>query len=291
MRKLNNLFKAFVYVMLCAFLFVSIGIVTYIYLKAFSINAHVSAYTKHLLPVTLGTVYVLVGSLIIAVPLGVLTGIYLFQNSSKNSKKLERYFYILSKFSVFTLSAMPAVLLGLFAFGFFVQYLKIDHCLLCASLTMAIMIFPTIALVSKQAIKGIPQNLTDASLALGANESETMWRIILPAAFPGIATGIILSVMRVLAESVIIIFVAGGSIGHLPRIFTLNYPFILPDSGRTFAAELYYQVTSYNSFEGAFFIAAILLSIVLLLCVFYEIFQNAYASVNLRLLNHKRRAN
>ena len=275
--------------MVCAFLLVSVGIVAYIYLKAFSIDGNISAYTKHLLPVTLGTVYVLICSLLIAVPLGVLTGIYLFQNSKKNSTKLQRYFYILSKFSVFTLSAMPAVLLGLFAFGFFVQYLKIDHCLLCASLTMAIMIFPTIALVSKQAIKGIPQNLTDASLALGANESETIWRIIMPAAFPGIATGIILSVMRILAESVIIVFVAGGSIGRLPRIFALNYPFLLPDSGRTFAAELYYQITSYNSFEGAFFVAAILLSIVLLLCSFYEIFQNAYASINLRLLNHKRR--
>jgi phosphate transport system permease protein len=163
---------------------------------------------------------------IVGVPIGTITAIYLTEYASTRS--------ILGRsirFAVNTLSGVPAIVFGLFGLGFFVQFIggSIDHLhgsadlkwgqpnLLWASLTMALLTLPVVIVSVEEAVKAVPRELREASLALGATKWETIWKVVLPNSVGGILTGAILAVSRGAGEVAPILFVgAAYFLPHLP---------------------------------------------------------------------------
>jgi len=206
----------------------------------------------------IGTVYLIVCSIAISIPIGICSAIYLSEYANYKSK-----FIRLADLVIESLAGIPSVIFGLFGLAFFVDFLDFKHSLLSGSMTVAIMILPFIIKTSQESISSVPQSFRDASLALGANKTKTIFRLILPNALPGIFTGVMLSISRAVAESAILILAAGGSITAIPRFFSWEYPFVFPDSGRTLAVHLYYQANSYDNTEKAFATALVLIILII----------------------------
>ncbi|MDJ0625161.1 MAG: phosphate ABC transporter permease PstA [Candidatus Caenarcaniphilales bacterium] len=206
----------------------------------------------------IGTIYLIVGSLVVASPIGIFGAIYLREYANPKSLLTK-----CSRFAIDSLAGIPSVIYGLFGLAFFVSFMGFKHSMLAGSLSVAIMILPVIIRTSEEAINSIPQSYRDASFALGANKAQTIFQVVLPNAVPGIFTGVMLSVGRAIAESAVLILAAGGSITAFPRMFSMEYPFFLPDSGRTLAVHLYYQATSYDNPDKVFATAVVLIVLVL----------------------------
>lgn len=155
-----------------------------------------------ILPAIIGTIYLTIGTIIIAVPFGVFTGVYLVEYAKDNI--LTRIINL----TIINLAGIPSVIYGLFGMALFVIFLKLGVSILSGSLTLGIMCLPVIITSTKEALLSIPNHLREASLALGATKWETVSKIVLPAAMPGILTGVILSVSRAAGETAPIMFTA-----------------------------------------------------------------------------------
>jgi phosphate transport system permease protein len=153
-------------------------------------------------PALLGTLYLTVISIGIALPLGVLTAVYL------NDYGKPRWFVRTVKIAVNTLAGVPSIIYGLFGMALFVNLLKMDVSLMAGSLTLAILALPIIINASEEALRSVPKDFTDASLALGATQRQTILRVSLPTALPNILTGAIISIGRVAGETAPILFTA-----------------------------------------------------------------------------------
>ncbi len=153
-------------------------------------------------PAIVGTFWLTVLSIGIALPLGVLTAIYL----TCYGKPL--WFVQMVKIAINTLAGVPSIIYGLFGMAIFVNMLKMDVSLLSGSLTLAILALPIIINASEEAIRGVPKDFSDASMALGATERQTIMRVLLPTALPNILTGAIISIGRVAGETAPIMFTA-----------------------------------------------------------------------------------
>ncbi len=153
-------------------------------------------------PAIIGTIYLVIGSIIVALPLGVITAIYLCEYSPKN------LIVNIIRLSVNNLAGVPSVVFGLFGLAVFVKLFNFHVSILSGSLTLGILILPGIISASYEAIIAVPQSLREASYALGATQIQTIGRIVLPAALPGILTGIILGVGRAAGETAPILFTA-----------------------------------------------------------------------------------
>ncbi len=209
------------------------------------------------------TFYLIVSSILIAAPIGVFASIYLSEYANPKS-----FLTKASRFAIESLAGIPSVIYGLFGLAFFASFLGFNRSILAGSLTVAIMILPLIIRTSEEALYSVPKAYWDGSFALGANKVQTIFKIILPSAFPGIFTGIMLSVGRVIAESAILFLVAGGSISSVPRLVAQEFPYLLPDSGRALAVHLYLQAESYDNPEKAFATAVVLIILIILLNLF-----------------------
>lgn len=207
----------------------------------------------------LATVYLILGALIFAIPIGVFSAIYLTEYAPQNK------ITSLIRFAIENLAGIPSIIYGLFGLAFFVVFLKFEYSLLAGALSVSIMVLPVIIRTSEEALKSVPQAFRQSSLALGVNKWQTIYNVVLPSAFPGILTGILLSIGRIVGESAVLILAAGGSITAMPRLLSTNYPYFLPDSARTLAVHLYYQATSYDARGKAFATGVVLIFIVLFL--------------------------
>ncbi len=201
----------------------------------------------------IGTLYLTLVALLLAVPLGVGAALYLEEYGRKNT----RFGYVL-KLTAETLAGIPSIVYGLFGFVFFVIFLNMGWSILSGGLTLAIMILPTITRTSQEAVIAVPQEYRSNSFALGATKWYTIKRLILPAAAPGIITGIILSAGRAVGESAAVLLTAGSSLGM---------PLNITDPARTMAVHLYILAVEGISMERAFGTA--LLIIVLILIINY----------------------
>ena len=201
----------------------------------------------------IGTLYLTLVALVLAVPLGVGAALYLEEYGRKNTK----FGYVL-KLTAETLAGIPSIVYGLFGFVFFVIFLKMGWSVLSGGLTLAIMILPTITRTSQEAVIAVPQEYRSNSFALGATKWYTIKRLILPAAAPGIVTGIILSIGRAVGESAAVILTAGSSLGM---------PLNITDPARTMAVHLYILAIEGISMDRAFGTA--LLIIVLIVIINY----------------------
>ncbi len=153
-------------------------------------------------PALLGTLYLTVISIAIALPLGVMTAIYL------NNYGKPHWLVRIVKVAVNTLAGVPSIIYGLFGMAVFVNLLRLDVSLLAGSFTLAILALPLIINASEEALRSVPKDFTDASLALGATERQTILRVSLPTALPNILTGAIISIGRVAGETAPIMFTA-----------------------------------------------------------------------------------
>lgn len=162
-------------------------------------------------PAIVGTLYLVVGTIIFSLPLGVGAAIYLTEYARQG--KLTR----LIRIAVLNLAGVPSVVYGLFGLGLFVFFLGFGSSILAGSLTLACLILPIIITTSEEAIKSVPQSYREASLALGASKWETTARVVLPQAIPGIMTGSVLGIGRAAGETApILLTVAAFFIPRLP---------------------------------------------------------------------------
>ncbi|HAN04640.1 MAG TPA: phosphate ABC transporter permease PtsA [Elusimicrobia bacterium] len=155
-------------------------------------------------PAIVGTLYLTLGAILFALPLGVACAVYLTEYSPKG------WIVNLLRVSINNLAGVPSVVFGLFGLTVFVKYFGFGVSMISGALTLGILALPVIISASQEALTAVPQSIREASLALGATQWETIRKVVLPAALPGILTGVILSVGRVAGETAPILFTAAA---------------------------------------------------------------------------------
>lgn len=200
-------------------------------------------------PALINTLITIVVTLLIAVPIGIFSAVYMTEYA-KRGNKLVKVVRLMSE----TLSGIPSIVFGLFGYLFFVVACKFDYSLLAGSLTLAIMVLPTIMTTTEEALRSIPDSYREGSFGLGAGKLRTVFRVILPSAIPGILAGVILSIGRIIGETAALIYTA-GSVAKVADS--------LMGSGRTLAVHMYVLFNEGLSMEQAYGTAVILLLLVL----------------------------
>lgn len=157
-------------------------------------------------PAIIGTLYLMAGTFVFAVPVGIMAAIYLNEYAGKNA--LTR----LIRLAIVNLAGVPSIVYGLFGLGFFILFLHISEgrSILAGTLTLALMTLPVIITSTEEALMAVPKSFRDGSLALGATRWTTIWRIVLPNSAAGIITGVILGVGRAAGETAPIMFTAAA---------------------------------------------------------------------------------
>ncbi|MBN2282470.1 MAG: phosphate ABC transporter permease PstA [Deltaproteobacteria bacterium] len=156
------------------------------------------------MPAILGTLYLTAGAIIVALPLGVASAIFLSEYAKQG--RVVRMIRV----GVNCLAGVPSIVFGLFGLGLFVVFLHFGSCILSGALTLGFLILPTIIGASEEALKAVPQTFREASLGLGVSKWQTILRIVLPSALPGILTGSILGIGRAAGETAPIMFTAAA---------------------------------------------------------------------------------
>lgn len=209
--------------------------------------------TVGILPNIINTIYMIVVTLLIACPIGIGGAIYL-NEYAKNQK-----FVQIISFTTEVLAGIPSIIYGLFGMLFFGTVLKLNYSILTGALTLSIMILPIISRNTQVALQTVPKNYREAALGIGATKWYMIRTVLLPSAIPGVLTGVILSMGRIVAESAALLFTA-GSMSFLPSDLFSH----LFSSGGTLTIQLYLEMAKAH-YDQAFVIALILIVIILLL--------------------------
>ena len=205
--------------------------------------------TVGILPNILNTLYIILITLVIVLPIGVGAAIYL--NEYAENKKVVRIIELATE----TLSGIPSIIYGLVGMLIFVQFFSLGTSLLAGSLTLVIMTLPTVIRTTQESLKTVPQGYREGSLALGAGKWYMIRTVVLPSAIDGIVTGCILSIGRIVGESAALLFTAGMAnevLGIVDAVKPGN-------AGSSLTVALYMYAKERGEFEIAFAIAAILL--------------------------------
>jgi len=209
--------------------------------------------TVGILPDILNTLYIILTTLMIVLPLGVGAAIYLTEYAT--NKRLVG----MIEYAAQTLSGIPSIIYGLFGSLFFCQFMDLDKSLLAGALTLVIMNLPTIMRTTQESLKTVPQSYREGAFGLGAGKWRVIRTVVLPNCVEGVITGCILSVGRIVGESAALLFTAGFAHalnGFIEGLFS---------SGSTLTVALYVYATEDGNFEVAFAIAAILMILTLLI--------------------------
>jgi phosphate transport system permease protein len=204
------------------------------------------------------TLYLVALTVVIATPLGVGAAIYLIEYAGELQKesRLIAALIRVARAGVELLAGVPSIVFGLFGFALFVSYLNFNFSLLSAGLSGACLILPVIIRTTEEALLAVPQSYREASLGLGATKWQTVVGVVLPTAMPGIVTGIVLSVGRIVSETAIFWVTLGGS-------------FLLPDNllagGRTMALHVFMLATETRAFDKAMATSAVLIAIIVVI--------------------------
>lgn len=207
-------------------------------------------------PAIIGTLYLILGSIIFAFPIGVMSGIYM--NEYLKDGPAKRFVRLMTD----NLAGVPSIVFGLFGMALFVNKLKFGDSILAGSLTLGLLALPVIIRTTEEALKAIDDTYRHASYAMGASKLHTIKKIILPAAFPNIITGLILSIGRVSGETAPILFTVAAY--FLPRL-----PHSMFDQAMALPYHLYVLATSGTDIDKARPIAygtALVLIIIVLIC-------------------------
>lgn len=199
-------------------------------------------------PAMINTVLMAFLALLIAVPFGVFSAIYLVEYAGKGNKLVKAI-----RITAETLTGIPSIVYGLFGMLFFVSALKWKYSLLAGACTISIMILPTILRTTEEALLAVPDSFREGSFGLGAGKLRTVFRIVLPSAVPGILSGVILATGRIVGETAALMYTA-GSVAKIP-----NSVF---DSTRTLAVHMYTLSTEGLHVNQAYATAVVLLVVV-----------------------------
>ena len=253
----ENLLKALIYLSAVFTVGILALIVGFIFIKGIGkidLNFLTGDYSPSgdggILPMIVSTVYMVATSLIIATPIGVLSAIYM-QEYAKQGKVVKAI-----RFATESLAGIPSIIYGLFGGIFFVTILKLKYSILSGALTVAIIILPLIIRTTEEALKTVPGSYREASLALGSTKFQTLYKVVLPSAIPGILSGVILAVGRVIGESAAILLTA-GTVAQMPSTIF--------DSARTLTVQAYLATKESGDIQSAAAIGIVLIVIVLFL--------------------------
>ena len=204
------------------------------------------------------TFYLVVLTIAIATPLGVGAAIYLVEYAGETQRENRLMYYLVTaaRTGVEILAGVPSIIFGLFGFTLFVVTLKFGFSLLSAGLSGACMILPVIIRTAEEALLAVPRSYREGSLALGATKWQTTVGVVLPAALPGIITGVILSVGRIIAETAIFWVTLGGS---------YRLPTSIHNAGRSMALHVYMLASETRAFDKAMGTATVLIVVIIVL--------------------------
>ena len=263
-RKIKDFsIRMLIYICAAFSVFLVIGIIIYVLMKGLSaVNWSFLTSVTSVLKGTVGiagnivnTILIIFISMVIATPIGVGSAIYL-NEYAKPGKVVT-----LIEYATETLSGIPSIIFGLFGMMFFGEKLGLGYSLLTGSLTLIIMVLPLITRNTQVALKTVPNTYRNGAIGLGSGKWHMIRTILIPSAMPGIITGAILAIGRIVGESAALLFTA-GSAKLLPKGIDglFDKPF---QSGGTLTIQMYLSATSEGDFETAFGIAVVLLIIVL----------------------------
>ncbi len=202
-----------------------------------------------MMPAIINTVTMTVLSLIFAVPIGIFSAIYLVEYAKKGNKLVSAV-----RLTTETLSGIPSIVYGLFGYLMFNQALGWGYSMLGGALTLAIMILPLIMRTTEEALLAVPDSYREGSFGLGAGRLRTVFRIVLPSAIPGILSGVILSIGRIVGETAALIYTAGSVTGIPKNVM---------GSGRTLAIHMYALFSEGLHMDEAYATGVVLLVLVL----------------------------
>ena len=204
-----------------------------------------------MLPAIINTLSMTALSLLFAVPIGIFSAIYLTEYAKRGNKLV-----LGVRVTAETLSGIPSIVYGLFGYLLFAVALKWGYSMLGGALTLAIMVLPLIMRTTEEALLSVPDSFREGSFGLGAGKLRTVFRVILPSAMPGILSGVILSVGRIVGETAALLYTA-GSVAQVPEN--------VMGSGRTLAVHMYCLLSEGLYTNQAYATAVILLLVVILI--------------------------
>jgi phosphate transport system permease protein len=214
------------------------------------------------------TIYLVVLIIGLATPLGGCAAVFFVEYAGEASQasRLVRRLVSLARGGVEILAGVPSIIFGLFGFALFVSFMKLKFSLLSAGLSGACLILPVIIRTSEEALLAVPRSYREGSLALGATKWQTTLGVVLPSALPGIVTGVVLSVGRIMAETAIFWVTLGGS---------YRLPTTLLSAGRTMALHVYMLASETSAFDKAMATAAVLIMAIILLNLIINLLSRA----------------
>ena len=218
------------------------------YIKPSLFSLHYTSENASVIPALINTVVMTLLSLLIAVPFGIFSAIFLVEYAGKGNKFIE-----VIRLTTETRSGIPSIVYGLFGMLFFVNTLKWGFSILAGAFTLSIMILPLIMRQTEEALKAVPDSYREGSFGLGAGKLRTVFRIVLPSAVPGILAGVILAIGRIVGETAALIYTA-GTVAQVPKNVL--------GSGRTLAIHMYMLSSEGLYMDQAYATAVILLVLV-----------------------------
>ena len=259
-RALNRFFTAAVWGAAALVIVLVAGIIAmvlargipHISVEFLTTTASVLKGTDGILPAILNTLYVILLTLLIVLPLGVGAAVYLTEYAT-NRRLIE-----VIEFTNETLAGIPSIIYGLVGMLVFAQTLGFKTCLLSGSLTLVIMNLPTIIRTTQESLKTVPQGYREGALGLGAGKWHIIRTIVLPCSVDGIVTGCILAVGRIVGESAALLFTAGAA-----EVIAQNVVKAYTSNGATLSVLLYLRAFEDGDFDSAWAIGAVLLVLVL----------------------------
>ena len=214
-------------------------------------------------PFIVSTLYTIGLSLIVATPIGVLSAVYLHEYAKQGRLvKIIRY-------STEALSGIPSIVYGLFVAAFFVTTLKFGYSLIAGSLTLSIIILPVIIRTTEEALKVVPPSYREASLGLGATRFQTLYKVILPSAVPGIVSGVVLSMGRVIGESAALFLTA-----------VYKMPTSIMSSARTLTVHAFLETKEKGDIASAAAAGIVLIVMILILNLLAKFISKKFNKAN-----------
>ena len=201
-----------------------------------------------MMPAIVNTIVMTLLALLVAVPIGVFSAIYLVEYAKRGNKLVG-----VVRMTTETLSGIPSIVYGLFGYLMFGVALKWGYSMLSGALTLAIMVLPSIMRTTEEALKAVPDSYREGSFGLGAGKLRTVFNIVLPSAIPGILAGVILAIGRIVGETAALMYTSGT---------VANVPSSLMGSGRTLALHMYTLASEGLYMDQAYATAVVLLILV-----------------------------
>jgi len=231
------------------------------YIKPSLFSLTYTSENASLMPALINTIAMTFLSLVIAVPFGIFSAIFLVEYAGRGNRFIE-----IIRLTTETLSGIPSIVYGLFGMLFFVTACGWGFSMLAGAFPLSIMILPLIMRTTEEALKSVPDSFREGSFGLGAGKLRTVFRIVLPSAVPGILAGIILAVGRIVGETAALIYTAGTGGGVAKRglhlLTVADVPNGVMGSGRTLAVHMYNLASEGLYMDQAYATAVILLLLV-----------------------------